>query len=90
MESQEDSVDHVTFTESPKRQRIKGAPPGISASTNLGVPVVGLFELQVLPGLAAQVQPLSFQPLHGGLPHQVAGVHLGHKGHVLSWQKPEE
>lgn len=54
------------------------------SGTNLRVSVVGLLELQVLPRLAAQVQPLALQPFHGGLPQQVAGVHLGHKSDVLS------
>lgn len=53
----------------------------------LSVAVVGLFELHVFAGLAAQVQPLALQPLHGGLPGQVGGVHLGDEGDVGSCNK---
>lgn len=51
---------------------------------HLRVAVVGLFELHVLAGLAAQVHPLALQPLHGGLSGQSGGVHLGNEGDVGS------
>lgn len=54
---------------------------------HLGVAVVGLFELHVLAGLAAQVQPLALQPLHGGLPGQGGGVHLSDEGDIGSCNK---
>lgn len=58
--------------------------PPLWELTHLGVPVVRLLELQVLPGFAAQVQPLPLQPLHGRLPQQVGRVHFSHERDVLA------
>lgn len=53
----------------------------------LGVSVVRLLELQVLPSFAGQVEPLSLQPLHDGLPAQHRRVDFGHKRDVLPCQQ---
>ena len=48
----------------------------------LGEPVEGLLELQVLPGLAGQVHPFAFEPLHSGFTQKVFGLHLGDEVNV--------
>lgn len=51
--------------------------------TDLGVPVVGFFKLQVLPGFAAQIKPLPLQPFDHRFPQQGGRVDSRYEHHVL-------
>lgn len=61
--------------------------PGLGFLTYLCIPVIGFFELHVCAGLAAQVQPLSLHPFHGGFLDQGARVDLSDEDQILACRR---
>lgn len=52
---------------------------------HLCLPLEGLLQLQVLPGLAGQIHPFAFEPLDRRFAEEIFGFHFGNEGDVSTF-----
>lgn len=52
---------------------------------HLCLPLEGLLQLQVLPGLARQVHPFALEPLDRRFAEEIFGLHFGYEGDVSTF-----